>query len=187
MVRPNLTRATKLRRFLVPMIGALLTVAVAACGSSTITQDKGPFASPPVSPPARVLNRVCNAQNAADKTADTQFMSILMIRQGTDLQRVSDTLTNAVPGGNFPVDANLPLQDATALKTLVDSSRLCEPLRTTLSKATQDLIDSDQALVNSAGGPGAAAVLTDAQTKYQALMTLVNNPPDAGASPTPSP
>jgi hypothetical protein len=159
------------------MIGALLTVALAACGSSTITQDKGPFASPPVSPPARVLNRVCNAQNAADKTADTQFMRILMIRQGTDLGRVSDDLTGAVPGGNFPVDSNLALRDSTALKQLVDSSRLCEPLKTTLSKATQDLIDSDQALVNSAGGPDAAAALTDAQTKYQALMSLVNNPP----------
>ena len=179
VVSSNLTRATKLRRQIAPMIGAVLTVVLAACGSTTIAPNNGPYASPPKSPPDRVLSRVCNAQTSADKTADTQFMAILMIRQGTDLGRVGDDLTGAVPGGNFPVDANLALRDATDLKTLVDSSRLCEPLKSRLSKAVQDLIDSDQALVNSGGGSGAASALGDAQAKYQALMNLVNNPPSA--------
>ena len=118
------------------MIGAILTVALAACGSSTIAQDKGPFASPPVSPPARVLNRVCNAQNAADKTADTQFMRILMIRQGTDLGRVSDDLTGAVPGGNFPVDSNLALNDSNAqdAQTRIKTSNLCDPPKSELAE-----------------------------------------------------
>ena len=104
VVSSNLTRATKLRR-LTPMFGAIAAVLIAACGSTSDQPPNGPYASPRQSPPQVVLSRVCDAQTPANKNADTQFMQILLIRQGTDLGRVSDDLTGAVPGGNFPVDA----------------------------------------------------------------------------------
>jgi hypothetical protein len=116
-------------------------------------------------------------------------MSILLIREGTQLGRVSDDLSGAVPGGNFPVDADLAFKTAQELQTLVDQSRLCEPLKTTLSKAVKTMVEADQVLVNSGGGPDAAAALSDAQSRYQDLQNLVSNPPDAtgAASPSPSP
>ncbi|MFY9614932.1 MAG: hypothetical protein WAT58_05990 [Candidatus Dormiibacterota bacterium] len=162
------------------MIGALLLVAMAACGSTTIKQASGPYASPPQSPPAKVLSRVCNAQTPSDKNADTDFMNVLLIREGTQLGRVSDDLTGAVPGGNFQVDATLALKNAQELKTLVDDSRLCEPLKSRLSGAVQELVDADQALVNGGGD-----ALANAQSKYQTLQNLVANPPEATASPSP--
>jgi hypothetical protein len=161
------------------MVGVALTVVLAACGSTGIKPPSGPYASPPDSPSTIIQKRVCNAQTSADKTADTQFMQILMIRQGTDLGRVNDDLTGAVPGGNFPVDAGLAQRDANDLKHLVDTSRLCEPLKSRLSLAVQDLIDADNALVNSGGGSGAAGALQNAQAKYQGLTNVVNNPPNA--------
>jgi hypothetical protein len=158
-----------------------------ACTPPSIKQNDGPFASPPQSPPSRVLSRVCNAQTTADKTADTEFMTILLIREGTQLGRVSDDLTGAVPGGNFPVDAELANKTSQDLQTLVDESRLCEPLKSRLSTAVKALVDADQTLVNSGGGPTAATALADAQARYQDLQRLAANPPDASASPSPSP
>jgi hypothetical protein len=165
------------------MFGALAVVLIAACGSTSEQAPNGPYASPRQSPPQQVISRVCDAQTPANKNADTQFMQILLIRQGTDLGRVSDDLTGAVPGGNFPVDSQLALRDATDLKSQVETSRLCEPLKSTISKALQELIDADQALVSSGGSAGASTALQQAQAKNQALVNLVNNPP--AASPTP--
>ncbi|MDP9325380.1 MAG: hypothetical protein M3O87_02435 [Candidatus Dormibacteraeota bacterium] len=164
-----------------------MMVAIAACGDTTIKQASGPYASPPQSPPSKVLSRVCNAQTPADKNADTDFMNTLLIREGTQLGRVSADLTGAVPGGNFQVDATLALKNAQELKILVDESRLCEPLKSRLGGAAQELVDADQALVNSGGAPGATEALANAQSKYQALQNLVANPPEATASPSPNP
>jgi hypothetical protein len=159
-------------------LGAL-GLLLAACGSSSIAGSNPPYASPRSSPPSVVMQRVCNKQTASDKTADTQFIQILLIRQGTDLGRVSDDLTGAVPGGNFATDSGLALRDAKDTKSLVDTSRLCDPLKGKLSAAAQDLVSADNALANTGGGDSASAALQDAQSKYQALSSLVNNPPSA--------
>ena len=50
-------------------------------------------------------------------------------------------------------------------------------------EAVQELIDADQALVNSGGTAGAGDALKTAQAKYQAVVNLVNNPPMATPSP----
>jgi hypothetical protein len=122
---------------------------------------------------------VCDARAKKTDTSDPEFMRIQLIRQGTDLGRISDDLTGAVPGGNFTVDSGLAKRDIDDLKKLVDESNLCPPLKGKLSAAVQDLVDADATLVGTGGGPGAAGALQDSQARYQALVDLTNNPPSA--------
>ncbi|MEA2645431.1 MAG: hypothetical protein QOE92_514, partial [Chloroflexota bacterium] len=110
---------------------------------------------------------------------DTDGLRVLLIRQGTDLGRVSDDLTGAVPGGNFPVDSGLAKRDAEELKAQIETSALCEPFKSRLVAAAVELVTADTALVDSQGSAGAADLLATSQQKYQAINDLINNPPSA--------
>ena len=152
---------------------------IAACGSSSTIDPNGPYASPRVSPPAQIVGRMCASPPVNRQATDTDGLRILLIRQGTDLGRISDDLTGAVPGGNFPVDTGLAKRDAEELTAQIKTSALCEPFKGRLVAAAKDLVDADTALAASDGTAGAADLLTTSQMKYQAINDLINNPPNA--------
>jgi hypothetical protein len=160
------------------LMGAALLLIVAACGEKAVdTRTNPPYASPALSPPAAVASRSCDSVNAGSSPNGVEAARVLIIRQGADLQRVSDTLSGAVPGGNFKVDAGLALRDATDLHDGLAASNLCEPAKSAMAGKAQALKDADQALVATGGGAGAAAALQAAQDAYKALGEVVQNPP----------
>jgi hypothetical protein len=165
--------------FRLPAVGALVLL-VAACGDQAVNPTtKPPYASPALSAPAAVASRSCDAVRANSLPSGIEAAQVLVIRQGTDLQRVSDTLTGAVPGGDFRVDAGLAFKDAGDLRDGLAASNLCEPARSALVAKAQVLKDADQFLVSTGGGAGAAAALQAAQDALTALRNLVQNPPPA--------
>jgi hypothetical protein len=182
VVSSNLTRATKPRLgfdvHLGLYVGGALLLAVAGCGEQAVdTTTNPPYASPALSAPAAVASRSCDTVRAGSSPSGIAAAKVLLIRQGTNLQRVSDTLSGAVPGGNFNVDAALALRNASDLRDGLAGSNICEPTRGLLVAKAQALRDTDQALVATAGGPGAAEALRASQDAYKALTDLVQNPP----------
>ena len=180
VVSSNLTRANKPRRGFPVLVGVALLLAVTACGDKAVdTSTNPPYASPGLSAPAAVASRSCDKVKDGTAPSGIAAAKIMLIRQGTDLQRVSDTVSAAVPGGNFVVDAGLALRDATDLRDGIATSNLCEPARSALVGKAQALRDADQALVATAGGPDAAAALQASQDAFKALSDLVQNPPSS--------
>ena len=160
------------------LMGVALLLMVAACGDKAVdTKTNPPYASPALSPPEAVASRSCDSVKAGSSPSGVEAARVLIIRQGADLQRVSDTLTGAVPGGNFNVDAGLALRDATDLRDGLAASSICEPAKSAMAGKALALKTADQALVATGGGAGAAAALQAAQDAYKALGDVVQNPP----------
>jgi hypothetical protein len=162
------------------LTGGVLLLVVTACGDKAPNPTTNPpYASPGLSAPAAVASRSCDTVKAGTAPSGLDAAKVLVLRQGADLQRVSDTLTGAVPGGNFSVDAGLVARDATDLLGVLAGSNLCEPAKSALVGKAQALRDADQALVATAGGAAAAAALQASQDAYRALSDLVQNPPSS--------
>ena len=162
------------------LLGGALLVVVTACADKAVdTNTTGPYASPALSPPNAVASRSCEAVKAGTSASGVEAAKVLLLRQGANLQRVSDTLANTVPGGNFTVDAGLALHNASDLRDSLAGSNLCEPVRSALVAKAQALKDADQSLVATAGDATAAAALQSAQDAYKALSDLVQNPPSS--------
>ena len=180
VVSSKLNRVTKRGLGFQLVLGGALLLVGTACGDKAVdTRTNGPYASPALSAPAAVASRSCDKVKDGTSPSGIEAAKVMLIRQGTDLQRVSDTLSAAVPGGNFIVDSGLALRDATDLRDGIASSNLCEPARSALVGKAQALRDADQSLVATAGGADAAAALQAAQDAYKALSDLVQNPPSS--------
>jgi hypothetical protein len=151
---------------------------VAACGDTANNNSTSPpYASPPLSPRDSVLARSCEqvkAGKAPNGVADTK---VALIRQGTDLQRISDDLTGAVPGGNFGVDVDHLISNIQDVQTQIKTSNLCEPAKSQLVEKAAALKDADDALKATGGGADAAAALQSAQSAYSAINDLLGNLP----------
>jgi hypothetical protein len=92
------------------------------------------------------------------------------------LQRVSDDLTGAVPGGDLATDTKLALQDATGISERLNSSSLCDKLRTPLLAKAKALVEADSALDQAGHGSGdVAAALQRAQAAYQDLDSAIKS------------
>lgn len=159
------------------LAGALGVLAVlAACGGPPGAADpKGPFASPTPAPAQLVINRGCaNAAHEGPEATDVSFMQSALLRQQSELQRVADDLSGAVPGGNLAADAPLAQANARQLVDLVSRSTLCSPFREQLAAAAKSLLSADDALVGSGDTPGA---LRTSQAAFQALKAVADHPP----------
>jgi len=147
---------------LVPLLGLV------TCGPGE-KAPTGPFATPSASTVTRVAQRTC-ATPGPSRQQDLQFISIQLIRQGTDLDRVGDDISGAVPGGNVSADAQRALHDAQQIDSSLKASILCQPLKDQLGPKARDLVAADSALVNAAGAGGdTTSALNQARTSYQAL------------------
>lgn len=164
----------------------LLALLAACSGPATATDPKGPFASPTPAPAQLVINRGCaNAAHEGPEATDVSFMQSALLRQQAELQRVSDDLTGAVPGGNLANDAPLAQANARQLTDLVSRSTLCSPFREQLADAARKLAAADDSLVASSDTPTA---LENAQSAFQALRAIADHAPTpVKASPVPSP
>ena len=163
---------------------------MAACGGPADSSPRGPFASPTPAPAQRVINQGCaNAAHEGPEATDIGFMQSSLLRQEADLQRVSDDVTGAVPGGNLGTDTPLAQANAKQLVTLVTASTLCSPFREDLATAARALAAKDDALVAAVSGGDVASALADAQAAFAALKAIADHPPSPGgtASPSPSP
>jgi hypothetical protein len=156
-----------------------LCVGVAACGeTANNSSTRPPYASPPMSPRDAVLARSCEqvkAGKAPNGLADTK---VALIRQGTDLQRISDDLTGAVPGGNLAVDVDHLISNIQDVQTQIKTSNLCEPAKSQLLEKAAALKDADVGLKATGGGADAAAALQGAQNAYNAINDLLGNLPN---------
>ena len=158
-----------------------LALLVGACGSS-VASPSGPYASPKPSGAQAVIARGCADSREGPEATDVAFVQDALPRQQADLQRVSDDISGAVPGGNLQTDTGLAATNAHELVDLVSRSTLCSPFREDLLKAAKDLSAADDALSSSGGDAGALAT---AQAAFAALKAIADNPPRPGASPTP--
>jgi hypothetical protein len=159
------------------MSGALLG-GIAGCADKAVdTTTNPPFASPALSPPAAIASRSCEAVKAGSAASGIEAAKVLIIRQGANLQRVGDTLSGSVPGGDFKVDAGLADRNSKDLLDILATSNLCEPTKSALVAKAQALVDADQALVATGGGAGAPEALQASLAAYKDLGDLVQNPP----------
>ena len=180
VVSSNLTRATKPRLGFGLLAGFALCVGVAACGGTgNNSSTNPPYASPQMSPGDAVLARSCDKVKAGKAPDGLADVKVSLIRQGTDLQRISDDLTGAVPGGNFGVDVDLLVPNAQDVQTRIKTSNLCDPPKSQLADKAAALKDADVALKATGGGSDAAAALQAAQSAYNALNDLLGNLPNS--------
>ena len=177
VVSSNLTRATKARLGFSLLAGFALCVGVAACGTANNSSTNPPYASPQISPGDAVLAHSCDKVKAGKAPDGLADVKVSLIRQGTDLQRISDDLTGAVPGGNFGVDVELVVTNAQDVQTRIKTSNLCDPPKSQLANKAAALKDADVALKATGGGSAAAAALQAAQSAYNALNDLLGNLP----------
>ncbi|HEV3232738.1 MAG TPA: hypothetical protein VG245_10860 [Candidatus Dormibacteraeota bacterium] len=146
---------------------------MAACGEGTYSAPSGPFASPGPSAPAAVAARGCGA-GSTPGPADVQFAQTAVIRQGTELRRVADDLSGAVPGGDLAGDTQLALHDAQALRDLFAASNLCAAVRAPLAAKAATLAGADTDLVAAGhSGGDVTAALAKAQAAYQDLVAAL--------------
>ena len=179
VVSSNLTRATNPHLGFGLLAGIALCIGVAGCGDSgNNSSTNPPYASPQPSAGAAVLSRSCDTVKAGKVPGSLADVKVSLIRQGTDLQRISDDLTGAVPGGNFGVDVDLVVTNAQDVQTRIKTSNLCDPPKALLADKAAALNDADVALKATGGGSGAAAALQAAQSAYKALNDLLGNLPN---------
>ena len=157
--------------------GLLVAGLLAACGSVlSPNPPDGPYASPPPTPPVAVIRHGCARVGTGNNPSpDVTFVKLALTRQGTDLDRIRDDLSGAVPGGDFAVDTGILRRDADGLKQQIETSTLCEPLRDNLDKQAGVLLDADVALAGTGGGEGAAAALQKARDAYNALVAITQS------------
>jgi hypothetical protein len=195
VVSSNLTRATNFKpslsysvavsRTAKPHLGFRLFVGVglclglAACGDTASNSSTNPpYASPGQSPGDAVLSRSCDTVKAGKAPSGLADAKVSLIRQGTDLQRISDDLSGSVPGGNFGVDVDLVVTNAQDVVTRIKTSNLCDPPKASLVDKANALKDADVNLKATGGGPGAAAALQASLNAYNALNSLLGNLPN---------
>jgi hypothetical protein len=146
---------------------------LAACGQAQeFRAPIGPYNSPSPSPQVIVASRGCGGGQpvAADALV---YPRTELIRQGTDLQRVADDISGAVPGGDPTKDTGLALGDAQQVEQAVAASNLCAAVRDPLVSRLHALVVADQALVDSAAGGGTAAALDHSRAALQDLQTFL--------------
>src|SRR5258708_20666088 len=160
------------------LAGLALTAGLAACGDTVNTSTNPPYASPPVSAGDAVIARGCEAVKAGKVPSGLATLSVALVRQGTDLQRISDDLTGAVPGGNFGVDVELVVTNAQDVQTRISGSNVCQPVKAQLMAKASALKDADAALKATGGGAGASDALQASQTALKALTDLFGNLPN---------
>jgi hypothetical protein len=162
------------------LAGLAVCLGVAACGDSgNGNSPNPPYASPQLSAGDAVLARSCEKVKAGQAPNGLADVKVSLIRQGTDLQRISDDLTGAVPGGNFGVDVDLLVANAQDVQARIKKSNLCDPARSQLADKTASLLGADIALKATGGGSTAASALQTAQNAYNALNNLLGNLPNS--------
>src|SRR3984893_15159743 len=157
---------------------ALAIIGLAACGDSQVNGSTNPpYASPQQSAPAAIASRSCEKVKAGQAPNGTATVKVMLIKPGTDPQRVSADLAGKIPGGNISVDSSIASHGADAFYAWLMSSALCEPLKSQLLEKAGPMKDTYAALAASAAGPGVAAALQTAQSAYKTLSDVVDNPP----------
>jgi hypothetical protein len=143
---------------------------LAACGSTTVLDPKGPYATPKPPLEVQVINRSC-AETGKDATkADLAYVRDQIIRFRATLQRVREDLDNSVPGGNLATDTKLAAASVAGLNDRISRSTLCEKVRTPLAQRAKALVDAAAALRDAgATGGNVSGALAAAQTAYNAL------------------
>ncbi|MHB8509605.1 MAG: hypothetical protein ACYDGR_13320 [Candidatus Dormibacteria bacterium] len=135
----------------------IATLWLSGCGQQVFRNPVGPYNRPSPSPQVIVATRGCGNGETPAPDALT-FPRTQMIRQGTDLDRVADDLSGAVPGGNLAADSDRALVDAQQVEQAVQASNLCPAVRGPLVSRLDALTVADQALVNAAPGDAGAAL-----------------------------
>jgi hypothetical protein len=175
VVSSNLTRATKPRLGFGLLAGLALCVGMVACGDSANNSSTNPpYASPQQSAPDAVLSRSCETVKSGKVPSGIADAKVALVRQGTQLQRISDDLTGAVPGGNFGVDVDLVVSNAQDVQARIKTSNLCDPLKSQLVDKAAALKDADVNLKATGGGATAGAALQASQDAYNTLNNLLN-------------
>src|SRR5579864_1044243 len=118
-----------------------LSAGLAACGDSVDTSTNPPYASPRVSSGDAVIARSCEAVKAGKVPNGLANLQVSLVRQGTDLQRISDDLSGAVPGGNFGVDVDLVVTNAQDIQARISGSNVCQPVKAQLMAKAAALKD----------------------------------------------
>lgn len=159
------------------LVGLALASGLTACGDAINTSTNPPYASPPVSAGDAVIARSCEAVKAGKVPSGLANLHVSLVRQGTDLQRISDDLTGAVPGGDFGVDIELVVTNAQDVVGRITGSNVCQPAKAQLLAKATALKDADAALKATGGGTGAADALQASQNALKALQALFANLP----------
>jgi hypothetical protein len=143
---------------------------LAACGSTTVLEPKGPYATPKPPLEVQVINRSC-AETGKDATkADLVYVRNQVIRSTATMQRIREDLDNSVPGGNLPTDTKLAAASVAGLNDRITRSTLCEKVRTPLAQRAKALVDAATALRDAgATGGNVSGALAAAQTAYNGL------------------
>jgi hypothetical protein len=163
--------------------GLLALAFFAGCAENVTSDPRGPYASPNQSPAQAVIAQGCASSALPGQlSTDVEFVRTALVRQEAILQRVSEDITGAVPGGEFTKDAGLAKTNARQIMDLVDRSTLCSPYKEGLSAAAKELVKADDALAAATAGSEQAA-LQSSQAALQALKAKVENPPKPAASP----
>ena len=131
-----------------------LSAGLAACGDAVNTSTNPPYASPRVSAGDAVIARGCEAVKAGKVPSGLANLQVSLVRQGTDLQRISDDLSSAVPGGNFGVDVELVVTNAQDILARISGSNICQPVKGQLMARASTLKNADAALKATGGGAG---------------------------------
>ena len=155
------------RRWSLALLPLLLLLA--ACGD-TFGAPSGPFASPQPRAPQDVAARGCGA-GSTPGAGDVELVRTAAIRQGTELQRVADDLSGAVPGGNLRTDTALAVANAQALRILIGGSNLCLAVRQRLLPQADGLagVDGEMEAAARSGGDVKGS-LAKARAVYDALV-----------------
>src|SRR5258708_2497560 len=123
--------------------GLALTAGLAACGDTIASSTSPPYASPRVSSRDAVIARSCEAVKAGKVPSGLATLEGSLVRQGTDLQRISDDVSGAVPGGNFGVDVELVVANAQDILARISGSNVCEPVKAQLMARASALKGAD--------------------------------------------
>src|SRR5258708_40173175 len=111
------------------LAGLALTAGLAACGDTISSTSNPPYASPRVSAGDAAIARGCEAVKAGKVPNGLANLQVVLVRHGTDLQRIGDDLTGAVPGGNFGVDVELVVTNAQDVQARISGSCVCQPAK----------------------------------------------------------
>jgi hypothetical protein len=163
--------ADHLRAPLILVFGT--AVLLAACDSDQ-KGVVGPGATPQPTAPVQVVLNGCKQVKGLEK-GDITFMKSQIVRQQTDLQRVDDDITGAVPGGDLTGDTKLAESEAKLLADRINSSTLCAKVRGALLNKANALANADTALVVAVGSSGdVAGALKASQAAFQDLKSAVD-------------
>lgn len=148
---------------------ALLAMSLAACGTTTYSPPTGPYATPEKSAPEAVALRGCTPDHPASST-QLDHLRILSLRQESDLQRIDDDLTGAVPGGNLATDTDLAVKQAQTMVDDVGTSDICPALKDPVNAKLRALLQADVQTYQAAhGGGDTSSTLAAARAAFNDL------------------